>query len=323
MIIIGYKYRDNIEQDGAYYLRDAIYHSTGQYHLAINGYWSPMLSWLMAPLLSLFGHPLFAARAVWGFAALLFTAGCLSVFIRLQLPPTGLVIGSWLVALHGACWSLINTSDLLMGGLMCFAIGLLISPRWMTTPAIQVVTGMVFGGTYLAKAVVMPIVFLLILSIFMLNLLMKLADRKVLLRASACTLFGLALVALPWSALLTSKYGKPTFSTTAQIALAIVGPDDVDRGWQPILMRFQKPEPGRISIGEDPSYLPFKYWSPFTNLKYFIHQIRLIKNNQPRPEAVVLGRPPRGGRLREVAPVGGVELERSKLSPRHRQRLLR
>ena len=31
-------------------------------------------------------------------------------------------------------------------------------------------------------------------------------------------------------------------------------------------------------------------------------------NNQPRPEAVVLGRPPRGGRLREVAPVGGVEV---------------
>jgi hypothetical protein len=30
-------------------------------------------------------------------------------------------------------------------------------------------------------------------------------------------------------------------------------------------------------------------------------------NNQPRPEAVVLGRPPRGGRLREVAPVGGFE----------------
>jgi len=49
----------------------------------------------------------------------------------------------------------------------------------------------------------------------------------------------------------------------------------------------------------------------------------VVDNNQPRPEAVVLGRPPRGGRLREVAPVGGVELERSKLSPRHRQRLLR
>jgi hypothetical protein len=46
-------------------------------------------------------------------------------------------------------------------------------------------------------------------------------------------------------------------------------------------------------------------------------------NNQPRPEAVVLGRSPRGDLLREVAPVGGVELERPRLSPRHRQRLLR
>src|SRR5271166_5577448 len=42
------------------------------------------------------------------------------------------------------------------------------------------------------------------------------------------------------------------------------------------------------------------------------------QNNQSRPEAVVLGRPPRGGRLREVAPVGGVwgvELERSRFLP--------
>jgi hypothetical protein len=31
------------------------------------------------------------------------------------------------------------------------------------------------------------------------------------------------------------------------------------------------------------------------------------RNNQPRPQAVVLARPPRGGRLREEAPVGGVD----------------
>src|SRR5438128_357055 len=38
-------------------------------------------------------------------------------------------------------------------------------------------------------------------------------------------------------------------------------------------------------------------------------------NNQPRPEAVVLGRPPRGGRLREVAPVGGVDLRATPAIP--------
>ena len=50
------------------------------------------------------------------------------------------------------------------------------------------------------------------------------------------------------------------------------------------------------------------------------HRLRRIRrnfsiiNHGQRPWYVVLGRPPRGGRLREVAPVGGVELERSKLS---------
>jgi hypothetical protein len=33
-------------------------------------------------------------------------------------------------------------------------------------------------------------------------------------------------------------------------------------------------------------------------------------NNQPRPEDVVLGRPPRGGHFRVVAPVGGVAVGR-------------
>ena len=36
-----------------------------------------------------------------------------------------------------------------------------------------------------------------------------------------------------------------------------------------------------------------------------------IRNEAPRPEAEVSGRPPRGGRLREVAPVGGVDVSKA------------
>jgi hypothetical protein len=68
---------------------------------------------------------------------------------------------------------------------------------------------------------------------------------------------------------------------------------------------------------------PWQLWNGGVQRGVSIFRVDLNGNNQPRPEAVVLGRPPRGGRLREVAPVGGVELERSRLSPRHRQRLLR
>jgi hypothetical protein len=34
-------------------------------------------------------------------------------------------------------------------------------------------------------------------------------------------------------------------------------------------------------------------------------------SNQPRPEAEALGWPPRGGRSRQIAPVGGVDVKRS------------
>src|SRR5262245_26593536 len=37
-------------------------------------------------------------------------------------------------------------------------------------------------------------------------------------------------------------------------------------------------------------------------------------NEAPRPEAEVSGRPPRGGRLREVAPVRGVGINRTRAS---------
>src|SRR5690242_21649110 len=41
----------------------------------------------------------------------------------------------------------------------------------------------------------------------------------------------------------------------------------------------------------------------------------LVLNEAPRPEAEVSGRPPRGGRLRPVAPVGGVDVNPTAASP--------
>jgi hypothetical protein len=47
----------------------------------------------------------------------------------------------------------------------------------------------------------------------------------------------------------------------------------------------------------------------------FLHATDFVSNEAPRPEAEVSGRPPRGGRFREVAPVGGVNVKRTEASP--------
>ena len=52
-----------------------------------------------------------------------------------------------------------------------------------------------------------------------------------------------------------------------------------------------------------------------TRLRRRGHEPTLSDNDAPRPEAEVSGRPPRGGRLREVAPVGGREVIQTQATP--------
>src|SRR5262249_11124407 len=44
-------------------------------------------------------------------------------------------------------------------------------------------------------------------------------------------------------------------------------------------LHFYKPEPGRITTSEDPTNLPYNYWSPFENRAYAVHQAKLIHRN--------------------------------------------
>jgi len=95
------------------------------------------------------------------------------------------------------------------------------------------------------------------------------------------TLLGCALVAGPWIAVLSWKYQTLTFSTSGAINHAIVGPEDVQRR-HPFRRIFHQPEAGRLFSFEDPSSLPYQYWSPLTNLAYAKHQLALIYQNYHR-----------------------------------------
>lgn len=89
---------------------------------------------------------------------------------------------------------------------------------------------------------------------------------------------GVLLVAGPWIGLLSYHYGRPTFSTIGPIQHAIMGPPDMPRD-HPDHFHFFKPEPGRITVAEDPTNLPYNYWSPFESVAYARHQATLVYHN--------------------------------------------
>jgi len=46
-----------IDHDGIAYIRIATYYFHRQWHLAVSGYWGPLFSWLMLPLIAGVGDP--------------------------------------------------------------------------------------------------------------------------------------------------------------------------------------------------------------------------------------------------------------------------
>lgn len=273
-----------LHPDAVMYLRIASYYASGQFDLMVSGYWGPMMSWLIAPLLSLVENPLDAARVFMGLSAVVFVLGCISIFRRLEILPAGLVLGTWITALASVAWSVQTTTpDLLLGGLICFAISTMLSPRWTLSRRTQVTAGMLWGAAYLTKAVAFPIAFAVGIVIASLYVLAQLSSIKVVVRSLGISFVGFILFAAPWIIALSLKYQRFVFSTSAKIAHAIIGPKNLD-GMHPLVL--SPPEPGRISWFEDPPFHLYQqqYWSPFENLGYAKYQLRLIYFNT---EAVI------------------------------------
>jgi hypothetical protein len=271
--------RHALNTDAIAYLRLAGYYAHGQTHLMISGYWGPLLSWLIAPLLVLGVEPLLAGRIVMAGSALLFSFGAKTLFRKVNLPRSAVLAGSALVALASVSWSVEYISpDLLVAAWLLLAFGQTVSSRWLTSPRAAALAGLFWGLAYLAKAVALPLAGAMSATSAGLWWLAEPARRGAVARRLALTWLVCGLVAAPWIAVISLNYGHVTFSTSGRIAHDVVGPPDVER-YHPFAVTFHRPETGRITAWEDPSRMAYRDWSPFANARYFRHQLDLIVAN--------------------------------------------
>lgn len=167
------------------------------------------------------------------------------------------------------------TPDLLVGGLMALALSELLSESWIQSKSGPIRAGVWWGIAYLAKAIAFPMCFLASTSVAGLWFLTQRAGCRQILRQLSLT-FGVALViSAPWITVLSLKYHHITFSTTGKISHALWGPNDMERG-NPLGTTFHRPDPGRITQWEEPSTMPFRYWSPFESASYARHQLTIM-----------------------------------------------
>jgi hypothetical protein len=277
--------RDEINPDGIAYIRNAIYLAEGRWRDSVSGYWSPLLSWGLAPLMY-FGHDgLYALRAVlgvWGAVLVIgvwvFLGRCTAVAF-----PWNVVV-LMLVVLAAADWATsMSTPDVLLGALLLWYFVFTATPDVLSSRRAQILAGAVGGLAYLAKAYAFPF----FLAHYSLTVLLYFALRRQETRAGdalvawATGLITFALIAGPWVGVLSSKYGRFTFSIVAAHAHNLVGPPEVEKR-DDVLYRAQTVSPGRITVWETPENLSFKDWSPFASFALFKHQVKVMKRNCER-----------------------------------------
>jgi hypothetical protein len=287
-----------LNPDAIAYCRIAGYYAGGQWELAVTGYWGPLLSWLMVPLLKAGCAPLTAARVVMAVSGVVFLAGAVAVFRAFRLPPKAMLAGASIAAGWSVFWSVRNISpDLLLAGLAGLAMAATL--RAVLAPCRQfalaasngevaatasrqheraIAAGMWWGLAYLAKAVALPWAVLVTAGFALFATGGRPELRRELAARLGVTWLCLALVAGPWVAALSLHYGKFTFSTTGPIAHALAGPGEESR-YHPAMVTLHTPDAGRVTQWEEPSRMAYRFWSPFASGESFRHQFGVVMRN--------------------------------------------
>ena len=218
---------DLLTSDGECYLRMAEWYARGDVRHALFGDWSPLGPWLTVPLVALGMVPRYAFRVMIGLWGALTVFGAWRLAGRIGVGKAWRALAACCAALLAAEFSTDHRVDLLLTGLLLLYLDASLDRRVLTSRRWALGTGAIGGFAYLAKLYALPF-FAVHFPAMLLAHAWGRRWEKGWLRDFACAFalgaLGCAVVAAPQVALLTCKYGRLTFGTAAQGAIAFTGP---------------------------------------------------------------------------------------------------
>ncbi len=272
-------YYYQVNPDGISYITIAQRYLGGDWSGALNGHWSPMLSWLLAPVLAVDDQPLRAAKLVTIASGCVFliAMALLGRAMRLRTTVLGAVMICAIALALNMALSLI-TADLLLAGILLAYLSVVMNRHYPQKWWLGLVCGLTAALAYFAKNFAMPF----FLCHFLLVLLMHLVESRrwrPRRRAIIGYVAGLAVfmvVCGPWVALLSTKYDRFTISTQGRFNNALNHPGGLHRarpGFRTL------PDDVVVSATGDAPVDELRAWSPFASAENFQHQISIFVAN--------------------------------------------
>jgi len=281
-ILLPY-YLYQLDPDGISYISIAQKYAIGNFQDAINGFWGPLYSWLLTPLILLRIEPLLASKMLnFSIGLLAFPTMHTLCHIFALSNTTRKVILFALVPIV-LSFSLCSVMpDLLMVVILLTYFCIIFQPGYGSSAKNGMLCGLCGAMAYFAKSYGLPF-FLSHFSVMNFLHFLRSENQKqksTTLRGFFGGLLVFGIVSAPWIMLISKKYQKLTFSTAGAYNFAYFSPES--KGRHPKLYKgFYSPSnPTAIAVTEDrfwPEIEPWPYiepWSPFDSLDNFKYHLR-------------------------------------------------
>jgi len=272
--------------DSMLYFSIAQKYLNGDVQNAINGYWGPLLAWLLIPFLYVGTSHVTAINVLDLVIGILTIIGVWILADRFEIK--GKIRSIILISLLPIVlkFSLVQPMDFLLVCLLIYYLCITFNPQYPKRISSGLLSGILGALAYFTKAYAFPffIVHFLIMNILHYFKSTLKDDRTKVLRNAVAGFMLFSLISGSWIMVISDKYGHVTFSTMRDTNFNAPGPDDMGGGLEfgvPVFSEgfFAPPNETAFVVWEDPSYLRGKPWSVFQSARHFKHFIRLTLKN--------------------------------------------
>ena len=283
-LILINNYQYILNSDGISYISIAQKYINGDFHNAINGYWGPLLSWLIVPLLLLSSNSfnsLYLVKLLSLITGFFTIIGIRLLIGNFEIEKTIKIVTLFsLIPLIIYFSFFITTPDLLVTCILVYYLYFIFNLEYPDSKFNGLMCGITGALAYLSKSYALPF-FLAHFILFNVFFYFKSIDKKKRSRILKNLFIGLIIfftISGAWIGLISDKYGKITMGTAGEYNQNVFGPESQGH-YEYYIGLVKPPNESAFSAWEDPSYFKMKSWSPFESWDYFKFQIKIILEN--------------------------------------------
>ncbi len=285
MVITKHHYA-RLTADSMLYFSLAKKYISGDFSNAINGYWGPLLAWLLVPFLYLGTSDVFAINALNLFLGIFIIIGVWRLSYRVEMTEmirSIIIISLIPIALK---FSVVQPMDTLLACVLIYYLIIIFKSNYSVNLSNGLLSGVLGALAYFSKAYALPffIVHFLIMNVLHYFRNTSKPDRTNVVKNAVFGFVIFFLISGAWIMTISDKYGYFTYSTMRQTNFNAPDPESMGGGLEfgvPVFSQgfYAPPNKTAFVIWEDPSYLRGKPWSAWESWYYFKHFIRLMLKN--------------------------------------------